>query len=147
MDFLIFVANKLSMLRQKKVYRDKFVSLYLAKFVVLVVLCRNSLLCGSCNSYVTTLKSFSQQRFCAASSNWCHDLEFSIIIKIFSHLFSNVATVLFFVTTIFLMALWFLYRNLKFHVTILFHLLSVLLLSRHKFIVAIEFSLQYIVIP
>ena len=42
----------------------------LAKFVVLTILCRDNLMCSSLNSYVATSKILSQQNFCAPSSNW-----------------------------------------------------------------------------
>ena len=43
----------------------------LAKFVGLKVLCRDNLMCGSLNSYVATSTIFLRQSFCAASSNLC----------------------------------------------------------------------------
>ena len=48
----------------------------LARSVVLSVLCRDNLMCGYWNSYVATLTIVSRQCFCAASSNWCHELVF-----------------------------------------------------------------------
>ena len=45
----------------------------LAKSVVLTVLCRDNLMCGSLNSYVATSTILLRQSFYAASSNWCRD--------------------------------------------------------------------------
>ena len=46
------------------------------KSVVLTVLCRDNIMCGSLNSYVETLIILLRQSFYAASSNWCRDQVF-----------------------------------------------------------------------
>ena len=66
--------------RQRKFYRDRSffgsLTICLARFVVLSVLCRNNLMCGYWNSYVAISTIVSRQCFYASSSNWCHDPTF-----------------------------------------------------------------------
>ena len=50
----------------------------LVKSVVLTVLCRDNLKCGSLNSYIARSTILLRQIFYATSSNWCHDRVFML---------------------------------------------------------------------
>ena len=66
--------------RQSFLCRDRSffgsLTICLAKFVFLIILCHDNLMCGSLNSYVATSTILSLRSFCATSSNWCRNLVF-----------------------------------------------------------------------
>ena len=73
--FSIFILS-----RQRKLCHERsffcYLTICLARSVVLFILCSDNLMCGYWNSYVATSKIVSRQCFYAASSNWCRDLVF-----------------------------------------------------------------------
>ena len=75
--FSIFILSRQSFLCRDKSFFSSL-TIYLARYVVLSVLCCDNLMCDYWNSYVAMSTIVSRQCFCAASSNWCRDPVFML---------------------------------------------------------------------